>query len=215
MLAGVSEQVVDHVLKAALLLAELLGSLRIAGLQLGNHAVANVHLIVQILALQMIQLEVEQASSPTPDDGQHLPQHAFLVGKHLREAAVERADHVVANPAGVLGHHFQLDALEHVAGELAALGQAFHHLVNNGALALPVDAAEDVHPRVQLPHDVLLPAPEGINFDALDVVSKLLHSGIRFLHRKNTTIFATDKENVGKLFPMCASFDVKLPKFKG
>ena len=69
----------------------------------------------------MVELKVEQRPSSAPDDRQHLAQCTLLVGNDLGEAAVDGAYHVVAYPLGILGHHFQPDALEHVAGKLASL----------------------------------------------------------------------------------------------
>lgn len=49
------------------------------------------------------------------------------------------------------------------------------------ALALSVDAAQYVHLWVKFPHNVSLAAPERVDFDALDIVSKLLHNLFVFL----------------------------------
>ena len=53
------KQFIHDVLETFLRLRQLLGSIGITLLQFRNDAVADVHLIVQILTLQMVQLEVE------------------------------------------------------------------------------------------------------------------------------------------------------------
>ena len=59
LLARFLEQFVHHVLESLLRFRQVLCGIRIALLQFFDNAVAYVHLIVQILALQVIQLEVE------------------------------------------------------------------------------------------------------------------------------------------------------------
>lgn len=56
------------------------------------------------------------------------------------------------------------------------MGDALHHLIYNGGLSLTVDAAEDVHLPVQVPFDVLPPAPEGVNLYLYNIIGVFLHS---------------------------------------
>ena len=52
-----------------------------------------------------------------------------------------------------------MNALEQMAGKLASGTQAFHYLVENGALAHSVHTAQDVHPAVEVPKYVLGTTP--------------------------------------------------------
>lgn len=179
LLAGFGEQLVDDVLEPLLGLRQLLRGIGIALLQFGNDAVADVHLIVEVFALQVVQLEVECRG----DAGVHMA-HRLQV----QHGGVQRADDVVADVRCVLGFHQQVDTFEQVVGHVAVRVDALHHLVQDGRLAHAVDAAQHVDVRVECPDDVLLAAPEGVNLNLLDVCC-VLHSSICcLLHDSETKV---------------------------
>ena len=93
----------------------------------------------------------------------------------MNQRAVERAYHVKPYPLGIFGLHLQMHALEGMAGKLPAGVQALDHLVEDGALAHAVDAAEDVHLTVEIPHDMVAAAPQRVDFYLSDVVCVFLH----------------------------------------
>ena len=72
-------------------------------------------------------------------------------------------------------------ALQQVAGELTALRQTLHHLVQDGGLALAVDAREDVHVAVKVPNHMLPPAPQRVDFYLRDVFCIFCHRLIGFV----------------------------------
>ena len=179
LLAGFGEQLVDDVLEPLLGLRQLLRGIGIALLQFGNDAVADVHLIVEVFALQVVQLEVECRG----DAGVHMA-HRLQV----QHGGVQRADNVVADVRRVLGFHQQVDTFEQVVCHVAVRVDALHHLVQDGRLAHAVDAAQHVDVRVECPDDVLLAAPEGVNLNLLDVCC-VLHSSICcLLHDSETKV---------------------------
>lgn len=145
----------------------LLGSLGCGLLQGLDHAVADIDLVVEILPLQFVDLPVEFGDEGSVDLVRYLRTH---------QRAVERADDVEAYPACFLRRHTQADPLDGMARQLAATGQAPHHLVEDGTLSHTVDAAQDVDLSVQLPADVLLAAPERVDLYLLDVFSIFLHN---------------------------------------
>ena len=153
LLACLREEVVDEILELPLRLADalgLLGSLGCGLLQGLDHAVADIDLVVEILPLQFVDLPVEFGDEGSVDLVRYLRTH---------QRAVERADDVETYPACFLRRHTQADSLDGMARQLAATGQAPHHLVEDGTLSHTVDAAQDVDLSVQLPADVLLAAP--------------------------------------------------------
>ena len=62
LLACIAEQLVDDILEPRLLLRHLLGGFSITCLELLDDAVAYIHLVIQIFALQLEKLHVEQRS---------------------------------------------------------------------------------------------------------------------------------------------------------
>ena len=153
LLPRIGEELVHDVLEFLLRLGQGLrlrrriGSSALQGL---DDTVAHVHLIVEILALQGIQLPVELRHEAQP----HLAEQ-FLV----HHGVVKRAYDVKPYPLRVFGHYAQSHALEHVAGEFAACRKSLHHLVDDGALAHSVHSAQDVHAPVEIPQHVFPAAP--------------------------------------------------------
>ena len=145
-------------------------------LQLLDDAVADVHLIVQVLTLQVIELEVEGRA----DAGIHHVQR--LVVEHGR---IQRTDNVEADMCGVSRLYLDMHPLQQVVDDVAVAVYTLHYLVQDGTLAHTVDAAQDVHLSVQFPHHVFLPAPERVDLYSADIISILLHS-CRFLWGKYT-----------------------------
>ena len=60
LLARLREQVIDNILEALLLHRQLLGRIRITCLQLRDNTITDIHLIIEILTLQVKKLEVER-----------------------------------------------------------------------------------------------------------------------------------------------------------
>ena len=85
--------------------------------------VADVHLIVEILALQEEELQVELRSKVA----KRRVQLAHCV--EIEQRAVERPYHIVAYPASVFGLNGEANAFEHVTRELSACRQSSHHLI--------------------------------------------------------------------------------------
>ena len=166
LLARLLEEFVHDVLEALLLLRELLGRVGVARLQFGDDAVADVHLIVQVLALQVVELEVEGRADAGVD---------HVDGLVVEQGRVERADDVEADVRGVGGLHVDVHALQQVVDHVAVGVHALHHLVQDRTLAHAVDAAQDVHLPVQFPHHVLLPAPQRVDLNPLDIIRVLCH----------------------------------------
>ena len=82
----------------------MLGSVGIALLQFGNDAIADVHLIVEILTLQVVKLQVEQRTAAHPGKGrQSLAHHGIAFRQRLRDVAIQRTDDVEADMGGVVG----------------------------------------------------------------------------------------------------------------
>ena len=198
LLAGLREQVVHDVLEAFLLHRQLLGRIRIPLLQLGDDTVADVHLIVEEFPLQMVQLEVEERETSTygSQSRERLTHIVLTFREGLGDVRVQRADHVVADPFRILRHHFEFHPLQHVRGKLPAGGETLHHLVQDRTLTLAVTAAEDVHLSVQLPHHVLLSAPERVDLDLLDIIRVLCHRPLSFFDIVYLNVF-------GLLSPGC------------
>ena len=177
LLASLRKQVVHDILETALLLRQLLGGIGMALLQLFDDTVADVHLIVQILALQVIELEIEGRA----DTGIHHVQG--LVVEHGR---VERTDNVEAYMRGVGRFHLDAHTLQQVVDDVAVGVHTLDHLVQDGALTHTVDTAQDVYLTVQFPHHVFLPAPERVDLYPTDIISILLHSPQVFMGQKYT-----------------------------
>ena len=58
-LTRLRKEIVDDILKAAFLLRQMLGRISMTSLQFRDDTVADIHLIVEILPLQVIELEIE------------------------------------------------------------------------------------------------------------------------------------------------------------
>ena len=169
LLARVCEESVYHVLELLLGLTDTLGfggTVAAALLEHADDAVAYVDLVIEVAALQLEELPVELGDQRDVNLGEH-------VG--VEQRPVERAYDIVAYPLGVGWAHGEVDALEHVAGKLAAGGEALAHLVEDGALAHAVDTAQHIDAAVQLPHDMTLPAPQRLYLYLLDVIGIFLH----------------------------------------
>ena len=83
-------------------------------------AVADVYLVIQISALQLIELEIQFGSDAQPQLGDNLS---------VEQWAVERTDDVVAYARGVFGLHRDVHALHMALVGVAPLGQTLHHSV--------------------------------------------------------------------------------------
>ena len=122
-LAGILEKIIYHILEHLLRFTQFLsleGCIRFATLQDGDDAVADVHLIIQILALQLEELPVEFGNQSEVYLVDHLGIHQW---------SIYRADYIISNPLCLLRLHLQMHTLDHVTREFAASRQALYHLI--------------------------------------------------------------------------------------
>ena len=134
-LTGVGEERVNDVLEPLLWLRQFLRLFARRGpafLQHLYNAVADVDLIVEILALELVELPVEFRGKRDI----HLRHHLGI-----DKRAVKRPDDVVAYPVGILWTDLQVHAFKQVGMKLATGSKPFHHLVDYGRLAHAVDTA--------------------------------------------------------------------------
>ena len=94
-----------------------IGSATLQGLY---DAVADVYLVIQISALQLIKLEIQFRRDVQPQLGDNLG---------VEQGAVERTDDVVAYARGVFGLHRYVHALYMALVGVSSLGQTLHHSV--------------------------------------------------------------------------------------
>ena len=155
LLARLGKQLVGKVLEPPLgvrYLGSLEGSLLVARREQLDDAVTDVHLIVQIAALQLVELPVEL--------GLHI-----LVGHLLGQVAVEQrtveaAYHIEVYRGGLLGVEGHLHPLQLLDVDIDPTGQIVQLLcgtVQDGRLAYAVHATQYVHVAAQVPHDMLAP----------------------------------------------------------
>ena len=71
---------------------------------------------------------------------------------------------------GILWLYRQMNTLEQVVLQVAIGIDAAEHLVQDGRLSHTIDTTEDIHMRVKIPYDMLLTAPQGVDFDDSDIV---------------------------------------------
>ena len=120
-----------------------------------NHAVADVHLIVEISALQLIELPVEF--------GHHL---SFGKGSHAfacHHLSIHRAHHVIAYALSISGKKVELHAQSRSEVQFARSGEAahlLHHARKDGAFSCAIFSTQHIHVGAQLPDDVLVSAPK-------------------------------------------------------
>ena len=150
LLARLFEELVDDILESLLGLRQMLGGIGIALLQFGNDTVADVHLVVQILTLKVIQLEVESRR----DASIHMTHRT-----QIQHGTVQRTDEVETDVRCVLGFYRDMYALQQMVNDVAIRIDTLHHPIQDGRLAHTIDTAEHVDMRIQLPHDVFLTAP--------------------------------------------------------
>ena len=123
-LACLGKETVEHVLELLLRFGNLLcldSCIGVSTLQHIDDAVADVHLIVEILALKLVELPVEF--------GDYRGIHNLVYRLTTDKRTVHTADKVVANPTCILGHHLKTYALERVARKLPSLHQPPYNLV--------------------------------------------------------------------------------------
>ena len=123
-LARLGKESVEHVLKLLLGFGNLLclgGCIGVSTLQHIDDTVADVHLVVEILTLKLVELPVEF--------GDYRGIHYLVDRLTADERAVHTTDKVVANPTCILGHRLKTYALEGVARKLPSLHQSPYHLI--------------------------------------------------------------------------------------
>ena len=98
-------EAVNNILKLTLRLAQSLRlecSIFSPTLQGGNDAVANIHLVIQELALQLEQLPIKFGSQTNIQLSKHI---------EIQQRTVERANHIKPYPLCILGHNLQSHSL--------------------------------------------------------------------------------------------------------
>ena len=175
--AGVAEKFVNHILKTTFGKGEGGGFaalfLVIAGKHF-DHLIADIDLIIEIAALQQIQLPVQF--------GLHvLVCHACREVTH-NQGAVVAADHIVwdISRCGIIKEEVYsvLCVAFHFTGELYVAGKLFevsHRTVQNSGLSHSVDAGKDIHIRTQIPLYIKA-GPESFDLDPPDIVCLLFHN---------------------------------------
>ncbi len=149
-------------------LLRLFAGLRVAAGEHGNHAVAHVDLVVQVTALQKVQLAVQFRHHPGV--GQVL-QHGAV-----QQGAVETVHDVEAHGVGVGRLVGELHVWPLGPVFLRAIHQLRDHFLQDCTLPHSVHPAQYVDRAVQVPHDMLFPAPERGNLDAPNVIANFFHS---------------------------------------
>ena len=122
-LAGILEKIIYHILEHLLRFTQFLsleGGIRFAALKHGDDAVADVHLIIQILALQLEELPVEFGNQGKVYLVDHLGIHQW---------SIYRADYIISNPLCLLRLHLQMHTFDHVTREFTASRQTLYHLI--------------------------------------------------------------------------------------
>lgn len=144
-----------------------MGSIGTSLLQHLDDTVADIDLIVEIFALELVELEVEFRCQRRI----HLRYHLGV-----DKWTVEGPDDIKANPLGISRAHLDMHTLEHVRGELATGGKTFDDFVDDGRLANAVDTTENVDLSVEIPKNMLPAAPQGVDFYLRNIVCVFLHS---------------------------------------
>ena len=167
-LSGILEKIIYHILEHPLGFAQLLsleGGIRFATLQYGDDAVADVHLIIQILALQLEELPVEFGNQSKVYLVDHLGIHQW---------SIYRSDYIVANPLCLLRLHLQVYALDHVTREFAASRQTLYHLIQYSTLAHADYTTQDIDTAVEVPKNMFGTAPKRFYLYLFDIISIFL-----------------------------------------
>ena len=168
-LAGILEKIIYHILEHLLRFTQLLsleGGIRFATLQNGDDAVADVHLVIQILALQLEELPVEFGNQGKVYLVDHLGIHQW---------SIYRADYIISNPLCLLRLHLQMHTFDHVTREFAASRQTLYHLIQYSTLAHAVYTTQDIDTAVEVPKNMFGTAPERFNLYLFDIISIFLH----------------------------------------
>ena len=183
LLACVGKEAVYHVLELCLGTAHLGSAHLVVGIARCEElydAVAHVDLIVEVSFLQTVYLPVELCL--------HARVGELLQKVAVEQRAVERTYDVKLDVGGVFGHELYLHALGGTLWDyLSSVDGTEHHgrMVDDGALAHPVDAAEDVDIGLKRPDDVLAPFPQSLYLYALYVISSFFHKSMCFVYIAN------------------------------
>ena len=73
-----------------------------------------------------------------------------------------------------------MHALQQMVLHVTVHTDTLHHLVDDGALAHAVDTAQDIYPAVEIPDNVLLTTPKGVDLYLLNII-RVLHTPNVFL----------------------------------
>ena len=168
-----AEQVVHHVLETPLGVGHgggFLARVGVAARQEGDHAVADVDLVIQVTALKLVELEVEFRGDVGVG---HLAEQVAL-----DKGTVETAYNVETDGRSVGRLEVNLDAVRLGGTERARCTvsvQTIDEFVEDSGLPDAIDSAQDVHVGVKLPDYVLASAPKTFYFYPPDVISHLYH----------------------------------------
>ena len=159
------EQFVHQVLELLFGLCQLGGKplvVRVAGSEQRYDPVAYIYLVVQVAALEIVELPVEL--------GAYISSRYLVKDLPAHYGPVDAAYHIEVDACGILGEELYQHAVLGVAGEPSFTHylQMVCRTVDYGALAHTVAATEDVYVRAQLPNYMLAVAPQGVNLNALD-----------------------------------------------
>ena len=179
-LARLGKETVEDVLELLLLARYLLRLALCVGVSLreeGHDALALVDLVVKIAPLQEVELHIEF--------GGNLHLHNLVHDLAAHDRAVETAYDIKAHAVTTVRSEGQLHTAR-LTLRLADFQQAAYHTVEDGTLAYPIHTAQDVDARTEVPHDVPVPVPQGINLDTRYVISQSCHGFILFCFGKSS-----------------------------
>ena len=141
-----------------------------------DDAIADIHLIVQVSTLELIELPIKL--------GLDILIRHLLHQITMEKRSVETTDDIVMNAIGIFRRKDKAHVGREVISQLSPFEQVerIDGLVENRTLASPIDSTEDVHIRLQFPRDVLA-SPQSTYFDTLDIIGLFLHNNY-YLQRK-------------------------------
>ena len=160
---GVGKQLVYEVKEMVLLRRYLLCLLLCIGCILGeelHHTVGHIHLIVQIAALQLIELEVQFA----------MQTYISHLGQYIArdERTVKRANHIKPHLLRSLWSIGQCHSVVCLC-QPVHIEQVFHNPIQYGALSHSIHTTQDVDIGAQVPHNMMQSRPKRFYFYATDV----------------------------------------------
>ena len=164
-LASLVEEVIYQVLEMCLFMCQSLHfgcSFWVVAGEEFYHAVREVDLIVEPFASEVVDVQVEFSLHLVVRQLVHQ-----LVGKHR---SVEGANHFEIDGFSLLREELEVYAVLFSCVSVD-VEQVHDDAVEYGALSHAIDAAEDVHARLQVPADMFVAVPEAVYLNAFNVLS--------------------------------------------